>query len=139
MDISVFTNPALPPVMDDLKPVLSETFDYWIRINDMVYRRLPKASGEWKYPGKNYGWSYRLKDKKRNIIYLLPRKGYFMVAFVFGQRAFEEVLKSSVSDSIKHELSAAKAYMEGRGIRLEVNDGNPLKDIEALIDIKLSF
>jgi len=47
------------------------------------------------------------------------------------------VLESDVSHAIKQELMQAKQYAEGRGIRIDVNDQSDLKDIHALIDIKL--
>ena len=72
------------------------------------------------------------------IIYLLPRDQFFLAAFVFGQKACEDVGNSTVSDAIKQELSAAKAYAEGRGIRLEVRDKKIIRDIKTLITIKLA-
>ncbi len=71
-------------------------------------------------------------------MYLLPRDGFFKVAMVFGQKAFEAVMNSSVSDDIKQELAAAKAYAEGRGIRIDVRSDEPIHDIHLLIDIKLN-
>lgn len=56
---------------------------------------------------------------------------------MFGQKAFEEVMKSSVAEKIKHELSEAKVYAEGRGIRIEVKDDSLLEDIVKLIEIKV--
>ena len=47
------------------------------------------------------------------------------------------VLHYAVSDDIKQELAAAKAYAEGRGIRIDVKSDAVLKDIRELIDIKL--
>ncbi len=34
-------------------------------------------------------WSLRLKQKKRTIVYFLPREGHFLCAFVFGGKATE--------------------------------------------------
>jgi hypothetical protein len=78
-----------------------------------------------------------MKDKKRAIIYFLPRKEYFMVAFVFGDKATAKIMDSAVSSDIKERLSIAKKYAEGRGIRIEIRDESLVKDIETLIEIKL--
>ena len=104
----------------------------------MVYEQYPRATEEWNFPGKKYGWSFRIKDKKRAIIYLLPRDGFFMVAFVFGQKATDEIMKSDVDEKIKKELSEARKYEEGRGIRITFDDKGILTDIKKLIEIKLS-
>ncbi len=61
-----------------------------------------------------------------------------MVAFVFGQKAYDAIMSSGVSDYIKKELSAARVYAEGRGIRIPVPDQNSLEDIFLLLKIKLA-
>ena len=76
-------------------------------------------------------------DKKRAILYLLPRDKYFKVALIFGQKAFEKIMESSISMEIKTELEAAKVYAEGRGIRIEVRNNTVLEDIKELIRIKI--
>ncbi len=70
-------------------------------------------------------------------MYLLPREGYFKVAFVFGQKAFDAIMASDIDSAIKKELADAKVYVEGRGIRIDVKDDVVLKDIKKLIDIKV--
>jgi hypothetical protein len=105
---------------------------------DFVVRQYPKVMTEWSYPGKNYGWSFRLKDKKRVILYLLPRDGFFKVAFVFGQKAFDSIMTAGISDQIKSDLSVARVYAEGRGIRIDVTGNSVIADIKKLIEIKLS-
>ena len=92
-----------------------------------------------EFSRKKYGWSFRIKDKKRAIIYLLPRDGEFMAAFVFGQRACDAIIQSEISEQIKADLTSAHVYAEGRGIRISVPDRNRMGDIFKLIDYKLAF
>lgn len=100
--------------------------------------KYPNGLEEWNYPGKKYGWSYRIKDKKRAIIYFLPRENYFKVAFVFGQKATDIVLESDISGKIKTDLKMAKKYAEGRGIGIDVNNELIIGDIKKLILIKMA-
>lgn len=72
--------------------------------------------------GEKYGWNFRIKDKKRAIIYFLPRDNYFKVAFVFGQKATDTIMESDVSPGIRNDLEKATKYAEGRGIRIDVKD-----------------
>ena len=51
---------------------LGQSYDLWQKINDFVYEIYPKAKSEWNFPGKKYGWSFRIKDNRRAIIYFLP-------------------------------------------------------------------
>ena len=125
------------PSKGDLKTALNSTYSLWLEIEEFCILNYPKALCEWKHSGQKYGWSYRIKDKKRVIAYFLPRLNYFKIALVFGKKAVEEVLNSSVSDEIKTELAEAKVYAEGRGIRIDVKSVDVLMDVKALIHIKL--
>lgn len=138
MDTSIFAEKNKIPSDSDLTAVLGCTFSFWQQIRDYTLTKYPKAEEEWNYPGTKYGWSFRMKDKKRAILYLLPRKSYFKVAFVFGTKAYENIMNSQVSASVKQELESAKAYAEGRGIRIDVKNDLFLSDIKYLIDIKLA-
>ncbi|MDR1223396.1 MAG: DUF3788 domain-containing protein [Tannerella sp.] len=133
---SVFTDKESVPDDESLKVSLGTTYEFWQTFVDYVPSVYPKSVEEWSF-SKSGGWSFRIKDSRRAIIYLLPRDGFFKAAFVFGQKAADEVFKSEVAIAIKTELESAKAYAEGRGIRIEVKDGKIINDIKNLINIKL--
>ena len=139
MDISIFTDKSVMPDGKMLETALGQSAVYWNEISDYVFEQYLNAITEWKFPGVKYGWSFRIKDKKRVIVYLLPRENYFKAAFNFGQNAYEKIIdESSVPVDIKDELSSAKAYAEGRGIRIDVRDNSLIDVIKILIKIKLS-
>ncbi|MCO5250938.1 MAG: DUF3788 domain-containing protein [Candidatus Kapabacteria bacterium] len=136
-DISIFPHKDSEPTDAELKVALGDSYDIWIRLNDFVLDRYPKGLVDWNYPGKKYGWSYRIKDKKRTIIYFLPRENYFKVALVFGQKAYDMIMDSDISAEIKNDLQQATKYAEGRGIRVEVKNDSILPEIMKLVEIKL--
>jgi len=138
-DISIFTDKKIVPKESDLAEILGQTHKLWISLCEYTISKYPDGRQEWNFPGQKYGWSFRIKDKKRTIIYLLPRKHFFKVAFVFGDKAVNEIMLSNISDDIKNELSIAKKYAEGRGIRIEISNENQIQDIEKLINIKLRY
>ena len=138
MDKSIFPDNTKIPTEKELSKALGNTYVLWQAISSFIYLKFPAAMNEWNYPGEKYGWSFRIKDKKRVIIYLLPRDQFFKVALVFGQKAFETIMKSKISSTIKSELEVAKVYAEGRGIRINVKDQKIVKDILRLIEIKLT-
>lgn len=138
MDKSIFSDKKKTPDKESLEEALGTTYHLWEEIADYTYLKFPSAMDEWNYPGDKYGWSFRIKDKKRVIVYLLPRDGFFKVALVFGQKATDEILKSKVNEKIKAELQSAKVYAEGRGIRIDIRDKSILNDIKRLIEIKLA-
>ncbi len=126
------------PDNKELESGLNSTHKIWKQIIKMVLNKYPNGIQEWNYPGKKYGWSYRIKDKKRAIIYLLPREKYFKVAFVFGDKALRKILESDISMSIKEDLLNPRKYAEGRGVSIDIIDNGLMGDIEKLVDIKLN-
>ncbi|HEY3370495.1 MAG TPA: DUF3788 domain-containing protein [Prolixibacteraceae bacterium] len=138
MDKSIFTNKTAVPTDALLKDSLGQLDDLWQSIRQYVHLQYPQATDEWNYSGDKYGWNFRIKDKKRALIYLLPRDQFFKVAFVFGQKATDTIMQSKVSQNIKSELDSARVYAEGRGIRIDIQNDQFINDIKELIDIKIA-
>ncbi len=137
-EYSIFMDATSVPTDVNLSEKLDTTYKFWLEIIAFVIQKYPNGCAEWNYPGKNYGWSFRIKDKKRAIIYLLPRDKFFKVAFVFGQKATDIILSSDITNEIKTELEQARKYAEGRGIRIDIKNNSKLLDIKKLIEIKLN-
>lgn len=138
-DLSIFTDKSIKPTDTDLIENLGTSYPIWKQLEKFVLEQYPNGCKEWNYPGKKYGYSYRIKDKRRAILYFLPRKKYFKVAFVFGQKATDHIMDSDISLKIKEELSQARKYAEGRGIGITIKDETHLPDIKKLVIIKLSY
>ena len=138
METSIFNNKAKIPDNTMLSEALGDLYTAWMEIRDYVFKVYPKSTEEWNSPGQKYGWSFRIKDKKRAIIYLLPREKYFLVAFVFGEKATVEALGSDITREIKDIIESARVYAEGRGFRIEVRNREIIDNIKNLIDIKIS-
>ena len=138
MEISIFTDKSKAPTEEDLASAIGDTISFWIELKNFTYGKYPKATEEWNHSGAKYGWNFRIKDKKRAIVYFLPREKFFKVGMNFGQKAFETILNSPVSDAIKLELENARVYAEGRGIRIPVNSEDDMEDIRKLIEIKIT-
>ena len=137
-DISIFTDKTIVPTIEDLEGKIGKTYSLWMHIREFVYQKYPNGVEDWNYPGKKYGWSFRIKDKKRAILYFLPRENYFKVAFVFGQKALDQILETTISESIKNDLLSAKKYAEGRGVSIDVKNDSVIPDIQKIVEIKLA-
>lgn len=136
MDTSIFINKDKAPSETDLKKALGNNYETWVSIKDYVFKNCSGTFDEWNF--SKYGWNYRIKDKKRAIIYMMPYDNCFKASFVLGEKATKEILLSNVSSSIKKIISSTKVYAEGRGVRIDVKDKNTLKDIIQIADIKIS-
>jgi hypothetical protein len=138
MDTSIFKDKKKIPGDAGLAETLGGSRELWRSLRDYVHLKFPAAFDEWNYSSEKNGWSFRIKDKKRAIVYLLPRDGFFKAAFVFGQKATDKIMASPVAAALKTELAAARVYAEGRGIRIDIRAGSVIADIRTLIDIKLA-
>ena len=138
MDISIFTDKKIMPSNDDLLVALGKTYEIWQQLTGYVHLKYPAAVDMWNYSGDKYGWSFRIKDKKRAIVYLSPRDRFFKVAMVFGQKATDAIMNSQVAEILKSELASSPVYPEGRVIRMDVMNETFLNDLKILIDIKIA-
>jgi hypothetical protein len=119
-----------------LKNELKNTYKLWNELINYVIKKYPEASEEWNF--SSFGWSCRIRVIKRVIIYQMPHNGYFKTSFVFGEKAYQQVLSSNIENSMKEIISKAPKYAEGRGFRIDIKSPKLLPSIISLIDIKLS-
>lgn len=135
---SIFMDKSSKPTEQDLREALGDKFDLWNELRAYTLKAYPKATEEWNFSGAKYGWSFRMKDKKRAILYFLPDLNQFRAALVYGEKATQQALQSNISMEIKDIIMAAPVYAEGRGFRIEVSDKEIIEDIKTLIGIKLA-
>ena len=136
MALSVLDDKAVMPDDKRLEAAIGKSFKLWSEILGHIFERYSKVVEEWAHSGKNYGWSWRAKQGKRTLLYLIPQKGFFLAAFCFGDKAVAMIESSDVPEAIKEGLRSAKKYVEGRGIRFEVRKAGDVKTIRTLLEIK---
>jgi hypothetical protein len=83
-------------------------------------------------------WSLRLVRKKRTILYLLPREGHFLCAFVFGGKATEAAREPRLPKAVLKAIDQAPVYAEGRGFRLEVRTARDVETMKTLAAVKMA-
>jgi hypothetical protein len=136
---SIFTDKASQPEEADLKKALGKTYPFWKEIEEYTLKTKKGAVRTWNYSGLKFGWSCRINDSRRVLIYLLPRDEFFKTGFVFGEKAYKEIMSSKINGSIKASLKAARPFAEGRGIRIIVDSKKTVKDIKQLVEIKIKY
>lgn len=136
MALSAFAEKARPPSAAEVARVLGAAARPWDELRSHVAGAFPPVSEEWGYPGEKYGWSLRLKRKDRALLYLTPREGRFLVGIVLGEKAVAALAGSGVSEQVLALFRAAKTYVEGTGIRLEVGPDDDLDDLRRLLVLK---
>ena len=136
MALSIFEDKSTQPTPEMIEKALADRYSDWQNIIDFVLKHHKGAEEVWNY-GKSFGWSLRIKDSKRVIVYMTPGDKKFLVSMVFGKKATEEAFSSDISPKLKSIIESAKVYAEGRGFRIEIDGPEFLPDIIKLIEIKL--
>lgn len=132
---SIFDDKTQQPDDPALTEVLGRTKKFWgdlIRHIILEYEPVTQVWGFYK------SWSLRLIRKKRTILYLIPCHGYFLCAFVFGEKATEVARKSSLPKDILTTINEARVYAEGRGFRLDVRKKQDVDTMKKLAAIKMA-
>ena len=120
MSENVFTDKSVKPNDLLLSEVLGTKYKYWDEIRTSLRNSYEGLIEEWKYYGQKYGWSLKLLLKKRNLFFFTAYKKYFIIGFVFGDKAVSIIEKSDLPKNMIDELKNAKKYAEGRGLRVEI-------------------
>lgn len=135
---NAFVGKLTQPSAAEITSALGPSVDAWKELVGWLETELGLTGQEWTSSGRKYGWTLRLKFKKRNILYLGPCDGCFRAALVLGDRAVEAARQSNPSKSLIKTLDEAPRYPEGTGIRLMVKGSKDLAPIRKLALIKLA-
>lgn len=126
-----------PPADRELAAALGETDLLWRRfIRQMRVSHGPLVD-EWSF-SKSFGWTLRLKQPKRVLVYLTPGQGHFLASFALGEKACAAIREAGVPDAIMAVVEAAPKYAEGRGVRIPVRTATDLEGVLAIAAIKVS-
>jgi hypothetical protein len=135
---NAFIGHPAQPTTGEVAAALGSSLEPWTQFIAWMADEHAAADQEWKSSGSKYGWSLRLKLKKRNIVYLSPCTGCFRVAFVLGDRAVAAARESGLSKILLKILDEAPHYPEGTGVRLMVKGVKDLPAIKKLALLKLA-
>ncbi len=128
---NAFIGRETEPAEADLEAVLGSSKRLW---DELVAGQI----GEWNSYSLKAGWALRLKQKKRNIVYLGPRQGGFVATFVLGGKAMGVARESGFSARVTKLLDEAKKYPEGTAVRIEVKKAADVAVVRKLMAIKIA-
>lgn len=137
MALSALDDLSAEPNPEQLYAALEGSADAWTALETWLTQSAGVDKMERFSSGKKYGWTVRAGIGKRNIVYLIPQHGSFLVGFVLGDRGMSAVRKASLSEHILRVISSARRYGEGTGFRLAVECLSDLDDIKTLVQIKI--
>jgi uncharacterized protein DUF3788 len=134
---NAFAGQAKQPTGRQLALVLGQANVLWHGLVADLKRDLKLDAEEWNTYSVKAGWSYRLKLKKRNIVYLGPGTGCFQAAFILGEKAIAAARQSKIPTRILKIIDEAKRYPEGTAIRIEVQTAQDADVVKMLAKIKV--
>jgi hypothetical protein len=138
MALSAFDKRTEKPTPAALDAMLGRSGGRWRDLIDHVGDAHGPIQKEWTYAGVNYGWSLRLKNGERAIVYLTPQKGRFLASFALGEKACHAAHGSGLSRGVIQIIDAAPKYVEGRGVRVPVKNRKVLEDVMKIATLKMT-
>ena len=138
MALSAFDDKNSPPDAAAVAAVLGRTASLWTRLKDGLGAEFEGLAEEWTFAGKAYGWSLRLKRKKRAIVYLTPHQRHFVASFALGEKACRAARAAGLNASTLAVLDTAPRYVEGRAVRIPVRRGVDVEQVIRLARVKMA-
>jgi hypothetical protein len=138
MALSAFDDKQQPPSPGDLEAMLAKSARHWTRIVDAISENYPPIEQAWNFSGAKYGWSLRLKQKDRIVLYLIPQARQFLAGVVLGEKAVKAARAAKIPAEVIALIDAAPVYAEGRGIRFPVTSAEDVRACLALTSLKMA-
>lgn len=139
MALSAFDDKEKEPDALELAAVLGNARDLWDDLIDYLSEQYPPLIEQWGFSGKKWGWSLRVKQTKRTILYMTPSEDFFFIGFALGEKAVQAALESDLPETVVNIIENAPKYAEGRGIRFDVRTSADLKAVQQLASFKMSY
>jgi hypothetical protein len=134
---NAFIGKLTQPTPKELAGKLGSAKDLWNHVVRDVTSECGITDKEWNCYSPKAGWSLRLKQKKRNIVYLSPCDKSFRVAFILGEKAMKVAKNTEFSAKYVKLITEAVRYPEGSAIRLEVTNFEDVAFVKQLAKIKV--
>jgi hypothetical protein len=134
---NAFAGWATQPTERELASALKGRHPLWQSLVADLKKELKLDRQEWNSYSVQAGWALRLQSKKRNIVYLSPRTGGFLVSFALGDKAVAAARKSNLPPHVLKIVNAAKCYAEGTAVRMEIRAAKDVDVVKILAKIKL--
>ena len=138
MALSAFDDKTGEPTDSDVFKELADVSHLWVDLRDQVASKYDPLAEDWVFSGNKWGWSLRLKHKKRAVLYMTPSTGFFYAGFALGEKAVAAANTSDLPRSLLEIINSSQKYAEGRGVRLEVWSAADLENVIKLAAIKMA-
>jgi hypothetical protein len=138
MSPNAFIGTVKKPTDGELTAALGPARTTWDQLLAGLDREYGANVLEWNSYSPKAGWSLRVKRKARTIVWLGPREGSFLAAFILGDKAMRAARAGKLPQRIMKILETAPKYPEGTGVRIPMKTLKDLAAVRTLAAIKLA-
>ena len=136
--LSAFGDKSREPNSAELHQVLGRSGARWDELTAFIESTYSPLSVSWGFADAKWGWSLRLKQRKRTVMYLTPCERHFLVGIVLGEKAVQAAHAVPLDKSLLALIDAAPKYPEGRGVRIEVRVKSDVESVKQLAAVKMA-
>ena len=137
MATNEFDDRTAPPADDAVRAVLGAAAPLWSALRAAIAEAHGPLDSEWVWGGRPHGWSLRLRQRKRAVLYMTPCAGFFRAAFALGERAAGAAADAGLAPHLLRAIEEAPRFAEGRAVRLEVRSAAAIADVLAIAALKM--
>jgi hypothetical protein len=135
----VFVDQSRPPSEARLAKALgAKASARWEELKRLVHAADEGLVEEWSFGGRKYGWSLKLRAKKRAILYLVPCEGGFRIGIALPEGAVEAAHGAGLPQCVVALVDAAPRFPEGRGVRMEIESRQDVRVAAKLARLKVA-
>lgn len=137
MEPSAFADKAAPPTDAAVEAILGPAVDRWRSLRAALDAAFGPLDSSWAFSGRAYGWSLRLRQRDRAVVYLTPLPGRFRASLALPDRSMADALAADLPASVRARVLDAPLYAEGRAIRLEIAGDDEVAGLLTLVRIRV--
>jgi len=134
---NAFAGKSEAPTDDELGTELGPAKAVWDQLVEDLADECDIGIREWGSYSRKAGWSLRLKQEQRTILYLSPCRNCFRASFALGDRAVEAARQSGLPQRVIRTINNSKRYAEGTAVRIDVNGPKDISVVKKLAAVKL--
>lgn len=133
---AAFPDPRHQPKAGDLREALGRA---WLSLSatiEWLHTTCPGVTSAWQFSAQA-GWYQTQVQRKRRLLYLVPRRGDYSLSIILGGKAVDALLSGPYAEPFDRLLSGARRYPEGTLFEFDRTSTDPGL-VAALIEAKVS-
>ena len=96
----------------ELPGALGDSFAPFGEVLERLHARHPEVTSAWQYSAQ-VGWYQVQLQKKRRLLYLVPKRGNFRLVVILGRKAVEALKTGPFAARVSRLLKTTRHYTEG--------------------------